>query len=104
MISCVCSVYDGPPAEFVSETFVKAAKTHRCCECGDEIKKGERHQVVKGKWDGDFSQFRTCVTCVNVRKSLLNCDVCYGTLWEDIRNALEYEEGADPDDDYEWLR
>ena len=103
---CVC-VYEyadhGP--EFSCTTFPVAAKEHECCECGEVISKGTKHEVVKGKWDGYFSQHRTCMACKNVRDNMMSCGWVYGELWHDIRQAFEDEYGADDeDDDYEWLR
>ncbi|WP_052700080.1 hypothetical protein [Methylocucumis oryzae] len=49
------------------EVWRKAIKEHKCCECQDVIKIGERYQYVAGVWEGQFSTFKTCASCVDVR-------------------------------------
>jgi len=46
-----------------TETHPTAAKSHRCCECYDEIPKGAVYQHVKGLWDGRWGSFKTCERC-----------------------------------------
>jgi hypothetical protein len=66
---CSCDVMfdDLPYPEFVRERHPVAAKEHRCCECGDMIRVGERYQYITGKWDGDFVSFKTCSVCECIR-------------------------------------
>ena len=45
----------------------KARKAHRCWECGEPIRPGERYQHVTGMWDGDWLRFKTCADCVDTR-------------------------------------
>lgn len=93
---CYCD-YD--PPEFVSTDTRKARTTHKCCECGHEIKPGEKYEHVVGKWDGTLSTFDTCEKCVDLRDSLADQNGCftYGGLKEDYWNFLEtvLPEGAD---------
>lgn len=52
----------------VSNTrIVKARKAHKCCECGCEIKPGAQYESSGGVWDGEWSTYKTCDTCVTVR-------------------------------------
>jgi hypothetical protein len=102
--SCACFDYsfDGP--EFFTDRIVKARKAHVCGECGSEIEIGQRHEYVVGKWNGDFSTHRTCLTCVAVRDSLMSCGFAYGQVWEDLRNWFEGQGIETEDDDGEsWL-
>ena len=46
-----------------SETRRKAKKPHRCCECYQEIPKGEEYYFAKGCWDGRWDEFKTCLQC-----------------------------------------
>ena len=64
-MTCYCS--GGDPPEWYTERIVAARKDHRCCECTDVIKIGERHQYVAGKWNGDVGQYRTCLSCAELR-------------------------------------
>jgi hypothetical protein len=50
-------------SEFYSETFPRAAKEHKCCECGKVIPKGSKHLYARGKYEGDFWTERQCMYC-----------------------------------------
>ena len=70
-------------------TTPKAAKEYRCCECGSIIDKGEKHQLIKGIWDGTWDKYRTCEFCASVRdKSHDDFNfghdegIAFGDLWE----------------------
>lgn len=83
--SCDC---EGP--EFCTESVRRANKPHTCCECKGEIKVGEQHEHVAGKWDGEFSTFRTCERCADLRSSYSGMGYCstYGSLWADHLDML----------------
>lgn len=49
--------------EFYNESFPKAKKQHRCCECYAPIEIGEEHLYYRGKWDGDFDSGRQHMLC-----------------------------------------
>ncbi len=40
-----------------------AAKDHRCEWCGETITKGEKHAHYKGKWEGEFQDWRMHREC-----------------------------------------
>lgn len=67
---CVCEPYEGEPCEFYSARTVVARKEHKCIECQDTIKVGERHEVSAYKADGYFGSDRTCEFCVSERDRL----------------------------------
>jgi hypothetical protein len=50
-------------SEFYAETFPKAAKVYKCCECHKPIQVGEKHLYARGKAEGDFWQARQCLYC-----------------------------------------
>ena len=50
----------------------KASKSHKCVECGDEIKPGERYERYTGVWDKKFNTFKTCGACVALRSALID--------------------------------
>jgi len=89
MESCYCD-YDLP--EFFSETVRTAKKPHRCCECGRAIAVGEKYENVTGKWEGDFSTYKTCVRCRAVRLYVIEHVPCfcwyYGTMLQDARETV----------------
>jgi hypothetical protein len=63
----------------------KARKDHKCCECGDIIKKGDIYEYVSGKWEGEFDTYKTCMICSRIRK-----DYCapFGWLRDDLWDCL----------------
>ena len=74
---CVCvsvSDYDYDQPELYKDKIVKARKEHKCCECGERIAIGERHEHAKGKWDGNWDSYRTCLFCTKLRAELC----CFG--------------------------
>ena len=94
-MSCYC---ESSPSMFV-ETWPKARKIHKCCECRRPIKIGDEYERVAGVWDGDFAHFKTCERCAGLRAALAEvlCP-CYGGLREgysDYLHDLLSEEGAE---------
>ncbi len=84
----LCNVdvsYDYP--EFYSASIHKARKPRECCECGEQIKSGDRYEYVAGKWDGHFEVFCTCMACMNVRNGQMS-NWCHGQLREDLWECL----------------
>lgn len=67
---------------------VKAKKHHKCCECGNIINPGEEYEKVVGKWDGYFSEYKTCKVCLEIRKNIF-CSWCYSTMWQDLWNDTD---------------
>lgn len=61
----MCSCDDNPPKVF-SQVVRRAAREHRCYECGRTIAKGDLYQVSSGVWDGGPESFKWCDTCTTV--------------------------------------
>jgi len=76
-----CIDMNGEESEFVQKTTVRAAKEHKCCECGNPILVGQEHEMVKGKWDGFWESYRTCRICAAVRADFFHSYI-YGMLWD----------------------
>lgn len=53
--------------EFSSVRKVVAAKQHICEECHQPIVKGERHDYLAFKYDGDFNTIRSHAECTEAR-------------------------------------
>ena len=64
---CVCEPYEGESADFSDERYVIASKVHICCECKDAIQRGDLHQVIAYRFEGEFGADRTCLFCVDER-------------------------------------
>lgn len=70
-------------------TIRRARKFHKCCECQHPIVPGEDYEHIKGIWDGDSSEYKTCLCCAKARCAIrskldLNSDECiiFGGLME----------------------
>jgi hypothetical protein len=88
-MSCeVCIGTDdiGDPAELYSQAMVKARIPHRCCECGGQIEAGSRYERSRGRWEGKWFTYRTCLLCQEIR-DVFTCGESYFHLglWEDMR-------------------
>ena len=100
MNDCDCSTdlsdMECSPSLF-DEKIVKGRKEYKCCECSDVILKGDKHERVKGLWDGDFNTYRTCLFCLKIRKFFCSRGWVYGMLVEDIKEILgfDYRESRD---------
>ena len=57
------------PAVF-RETYPIARKEHRCCECKRTIAVGQIYQLAEGLWDGEWSRFKTCIACDEMRQEI----------------------------------
>ena len=89
---------DYDPATVYDVNTVKASKSHKCCECQGVIRKGERHELSKGLWDGSWSSFRTCPDCLHViceLKRLIDDGRCGGWLHEGMMSQLEELHGGE---------
>lgn len=95
--SCVYVDHDSYP-EFCSEKLVRARKPHICGECGDPIQPGDLHEYVTGKWDGCFSDHRTCARCLNVRHDYFESWI-YGEMVEAFQetHGIDYRDGIPAD-------
>ncbi len=74
-------------AEFFDQKVVKAKKPHKCYECGEDIKVGDKYERTSGKWEGTMSVFCTCLLCKEIRDHFA-CDKGYmfGELWQDLHD------------------
>lgn len=84
---CLDMDYDGCN-DFYSESMRRAAKPHKCRECGREILKGEQYQVASGKSEGDFWTNRTCAECAEIRTAFVCGTWIFGELWESVREQI----------------
>lgn len=92
MICCPLGGGDDNPASVFNASVVKAAKEHHCTECHEAIPKGAEYELAKGCWDGHWSTYKTCLSCVEIRDHFA-CENGYvfGDVWSQL------EEGFFPD-------
>lgn len=104
MDNCCCLYVDDRPSSVLEDKVVVARKSHVCGECRREITPGERYEVVKGVWDGDFSTYKTCLSCCRVRDDLMGCGWYFGSVWSDLKECLELEDWMLPESLLAWGR
>lgn len=100
--SCSCDFNGDCPPEVYNKTFRKARKEHRCTECGDWIKKGERYEHVAACYEGSWNEYKTCLPCVGIANDL-GCRLHDG-LVEQFQEIFGWDYRDDPatwDDDEE---
>jgi hypothetical protein len=85
MICCPLDNDGDGSLEVIEDKVVKARKDHRCVECRETIAKGQKHEYIKGLWDGRFDTFRTCLSCVEIRNHF-SCGNgwLFGEVWSQL--------------------
>jgi len=74
---------DNPPSvQWVSRP--KARRPHRCCECRGTIPPGETYERFEGVWDGQFSAYKTCTDCTDLRSTTCPDGWQFGSLYEEV--------------------
>ena len=86
--ACSCDWDDYERPSVFTRKIKKARKEHRCCECREPISVGAHYEFISGLWDSEWSTFKTCLTCAQIR-----VDFCapFGMLRETLRETLGCE-------------
>lgn len=90
-ISCDCSVDVDGRADVYREKVQTARKSYKCCECGEEIKPGQKYNYVFGVWEGMPDTYRTCLPCNNIRERYCFHGFYFGNLRDQIRGCLGFD-------------
>jgi hypothetical protein len=98
VITCDCSVHDYDSAQLYIDKIVKARKEHKCCECREPIKKGEKYESVKMLYEGDWSAYKTCISCLRIRRDYCPNGWMFEFLEETIHECLGFWYTEDPND------
>ena len=61
-------------ADVYNESWQRARKRYKCCECRSLIQIGEEYQRVKMLYDGLWVTYKTCEKCADLRDSLADID------------------------------
>lgn len=69
-MSFCCYASEGDVADVTNEQWRRAAKQHRCCECGAKIESGDLYQYTTMLYDGHWYDYKTCELCADLRDSL----------------------------------
>lgn len=63
----------------------KARKAHRCDECGDAVKAGDRYLFSSGIADHEPWSFKSCLLCAEIRKHFAcGRGQSLGTMWDEL--------------------
>lgn len=94
----MCRIDDCDRSEFMSTSYQRAAKIHRCYECGRDIAKGERYRRTFTVTEGSAGTFLMCGHCEAAAGWLLR--ECGGFMFDQVAEELaehaeEYPHVAD---------
>lgn len=88
-----CFWYDHP--KLYTEIDRRARIFHKCCECGAMIVPGEVYQVIKGCWNGEFYEYKTCMPCADLRAAVTDATCTFiGRLKEAYMHYLRESDAA----------
>jgi len=86
--SCVAVDYDCDWVDLVEKTKPVARKKHRCVECDRDILPGEKYEIQKYVFEGEFETHKTCSECVEIR-DMFSCEgYRYGSILNDFEDDL----------------
>ncbi len=84
-----CDIGDIDFPELISVNIRKAIKKHICTECGGFINPGDKYEHVRLMMGGHWDTYKTCDTCLNVRKIQFCGNWICGNLYEDLSYCLD---------------
>jgi hypothetical protein len=61
-------------ADIYNETWQRARKHYKCCECSSAIEPKDSYQRVTMLYDGMWDTYKTCEKCADLRESLADID------------------------------
>lgn len=96
--SCSCTIdnTDASGSSAFRQTERKARKNHTCYECRRVIASGEKYVYESGVWDGQASDYKTCLECFEIRGVFFQGGYIYGNLYSDIKNMIGDIDGDVP--------
>ena len=95
MSNCSCiyvDAFDSGP-DFYDQRMPIARKEHICGECGRTIKSGEIYETFSGKWELNFSTYKTCNDCVSIRDAFFCESWFFGSIHEYLWEHIEAVNG-----------
>lgn len=86
---------DGANHDVMVKGLRTARKEHTCCECGGTIAKGEVYEYTSGVWEGQGSDFKTCMPDAELREDLFDLAHAqygfnYGIVFGELRSELDF--------------
>ena len=105
--SCCCVDVDPDDrVELYRDDWAIAHKEHRCTECNEPIKKGDKYWLEQGTIHDhisgrrEFVTYHTCPPCYGIRRDYMKCGFFYGHVLEDFRDCMG---SLGDDDDWDWI-
>lgn len=89
-LSCDCSIGVEMGPSVARDEIRTARKQHKCCECGNPILPGDKYEYATGRWDGEWSHYKTCVSCKWIRDRYCSHGFVYGQLFEQIEECARF--------------
>jgi hypothetical protein len=86
---CRCRSFDDTPKMNPCTIEIRRARIpHVCCECDEQIEPGQQYQSGRGKFDGYWLSYHTCIPCSRIAR-----DYCapFGHLRAQIRELLGFD-------------
>lgn len=90
-MQCNCSVDGSDSPECYTSKMRKARKEHKCGECDRTIYKGEEYEYFSGIWDGQASNYKTCLGCMRLRDDLCPDGFVFERLAEHIQECTGFD-------------
>lgn len=95
---CCIYVDDGDYPSFANATLRRAAKPHRCGECGETIRPGEEYEDARQLEEGRWYRYKTCSFCLKIRRDFFPCGWYYEGLVESFQDCMGWDYRDDPAD------
>lgn len=57
-------------ADVYHEELRRARKEHRCCACGETVRRGDRYRVTNIVYEGTVDTYKHCLRCFRILKLL----------------------------------
>lgn len=84
MVTCCPLQSNDEYADLANVTTPIARVEHRCFECREVIPPGSKYELSKLLGDGQWSTYKTCFSCVEIRDHFACNGWIYGEVWSDI--------------------
>jgi len=72
--------FDGT-ADVYQSDIRKARKPHKCCECNEAIKVGDKYEYYSILFDGRWTHHNTCLICMEIGEAFCCDGRLFGELW-----------------------
>jgi hypothetical protein len=86
--ACISMNVDGGGGLVLKEIFPTAREPHKCYECGVLISPGDEYLYEKLLDDGHIYTYKTCMSCLSLRKTFFCDGWYYGQTWDDFEGFV----------------